>query len=180
MFLAILLILLALVAGLVIYAATRPDEFKVERAAVIAAPPATVYALLEDFRRWTEWSPWEKMDPALSRDHGGAAKGVGAVYGWSGNKKVGQGRMEITEADPPSRLVIRLEFIAPWQAVNKTVFTLAPVPSGTGVTWTMTGKSPFVFKLLGLFCPMDKMVGRDFEAGLADMKAAAEGGRAAG
>lgn len=174
MLLIIVIVLAAAVAALLVFAATRPDTFQVQRSATIAAPPERIFPHLDDFHRWSAWSPWEKLDPELKRTFSGAERGPGAVYAWEGNSKVGQGRMEILESDPPSRLRIQLDFIKPFEAHNTTVFTLAPAPGGTQVTWTMHGSKNFLFKLMGIFMNMDTMVGRDFERGLANLKAIAE------
>jgi uncharacterized protein YndB with AHSA1/START domain len=169
----IVAILVAAILAVLGLAASKPSSFKVAREAQIKAPPARVAALISDFHEWPKWSPWEKMDPAMTRTHSGSASGKGAIYAWSGNKKVGQGRMEILEASP-SQVDIDLQFMAPWKAHNKTVFTLAPKDGGTAVNWTMSGSSPLMFKLMGLFMNMDAMIGKDFEAGLANMKQVAE------
>lgn len=152
---------------------TRPDTFRVERSIQIAAAPETVLALIEDFRNWTQWSPYEKMDADLKRSYSGASAGVGAVYDWEG-KKTGVGRMAITRADP-SRVLIDLDFFKPMKANNKAEFTLEPQGGGTRVTWAMTGANTFMSKVMGLFFSMDRFVGGQFENGLADLKAAAEG-----
>lgn len=169
----LLIVALALVAVL-IAAAFRPDTFRVERAIQINAPADRIYPLIDDFHRWTAWSPWEKRDPALKRDYSGAASGKGAVYAWEGNKDVGQGRMEILEAVPPSRIVIKLDFLKPFEAHNTAEFTLQPVAGGTELRWAMQGPQPYLFKLMNMLFNMDKMVGKDFEAGLASIKAIAE------
>ena len=169
-----LAIVAAVVAAPLLYAATRPDTFRVQRAARIRARPEAIFPHLADFRRWEAWSPWEKMDPAMTRTHGGAERGVGAVYAWEGNKKVGKGRMEITAAAAPERLVIQLDFIAPFAASNVTEFRLDPADGDTVVTWTMQGKSAYMMKVMGVFMSMDRMVGKDFEAGLANLKEVAE------
>ena len=169
----LLIVVLALVA-LLIAAAFRPDTFRVERAIQINAPADRIYPLIDDFHRWTAWSPWEKRDPALKRDYSGAASGKGAVYAWEGNKDVGQGRMEILEAVPPSRIVIKLDFLKPFEAHNTAEFTLQPAGGGTELRWVMHGPQPYLFKLMNLLFNMDKMVGKDFEAGLASIKAIAE------
>ncbi len=163
------------------YAATRPDTFRVERSARLGAPPEDVYPHLADFRRWAAWSPWERLDPEMSRTHGGAQHGVGATYGWEGNKKVGRGKMEIIETVVPSRVVIQLDFIAPWEAHNVTELTLAPDGGGTRLTWEMHGPLNYMMKLMGVFMSMDRMVGRDFERGLANLAEVVEreGGAAA-
>lgn len=169
----ILAIVVLAILAVVAIAGLKPNSFKVTRETHVKAPPAKVVALIDDFREWPKWSPWEKMDPAMTRSHSGSASGKGAIYAWSGNKKVGQGRMEILEASP-SQVDIDLQFMAPWKAHNKTVFTLVPKDGGTAVNWAMSGSSPFMFKLMGLFMNMDAMIGKDFEAGLANMKQAAE------
>ncbi|MGH8429221.1 MAG: SRPBCC family protein, partial [Solimonas sp.] len=121
---AIGLIAVGLVAVLFAYAATRPDSFRIERSAAIQAPPEKIYPHIDDFHRWTAWSPWEKIDPALKRSYSGAPAGKGAAYAWEGNKNVGSGRMEITESSAPSRIVIKLDFMKPFEAHNTAEFTL--------------------------------------------------------
>jgi hypothetical protein len=170
----ILISVAALMLGVLGYATTRPDSFEVKRSISIRAPSAAVFGHLNDFRHWTEWSPWEKVDPALRRTYTGAAHGVGAIYEWVGNDTVGQGRMEIVEAMPTSRVALKLDFIKPFEAHNQVVFTLEPQGAATAVTWVMSGPSPFISKLIGLFVSMDTMIGRDFETGLANLKALAE------
>ncbi|HEY8021999.1 MAG TPA: SRPBCC family protein [Thermoanaerobaculia bacterium] len=170
----IALVVLVLIVALLIYAATRPDSFRVERSTSIKAPPEKIYALIDDFRGWGAWSPWEKLDPAMKRTYSGAAQGKGAVYEWSGNSKVGSGRMEITGTSAPSQVTIQLDFLQPFEAHNVADFTLEPLGDATRVTWAMHGASPFMAKLMGVFVNMDKVIGKDFETGLANMKAAAE------
>lgn len=172
--LIVLAVLVFAVAGVLLYAATKPDTFQVQRRTTISAPPEKVFALIEDFRRWREWSPWEKLDPAMARLYTGAERGVGAVYDWRGNKDVGEGRMEITEAAAPGKLLIKLDFIEPFPANNMAEFVLVPKDGGTEVTWTMRGPSPYLTKLMDTVVGMDRMVGGDFETGLANLKAAAE------
>ena len=174
MFKRILLVVVVLIGALLAYAATRPDSFRVERATVIKAPPAKVFALIDDFRQWAGWSPWEKLDPAMKRTHSGAASGKGAVYAWEGNGDVGAGRMEILETTAPSRVLIRLDFIKPFEARNTAEYTLRPEGEATRVTWAMYGPAPFVSKLMQVFVSMDAMIGKDFEQGLANLKALAE------
>ncbi len=141
----------------------------------IDADPARVHDLLDDFHRWREWSPWEDLDPALQRTYSGPDRGVGATYEWSGNKKAGQGRMEILESDP-SKVVVDLRFLKPFKAENITRFDLVPADGGTDVTWTMTGRRGALMSLLGrLF--FDKAIGKDFDKGLARLKSAAESTR---
>lgn len=163
---AVLAILLAVIA-------TRPSTFRVERSATAAAPPDVVYAQIADFHRWAAWSPWEKLDPGMKKTFSGAAAGEGADYAWSGNDKVGEGRMTITSARPGEQVVIRLEFVKPWAAVNTTTFRLSPEAGGTRVAWTMEGQHDFMGKAASLFMDMDKLVGSDFERGLAQLGATA-------
>lgn len=174
MFKKIALVLLVIVAALLAYAATQPDSFRVERSTSIQASPDTVYALINDFHNWTLWSPWEHIDPALKRSYSGAASGTGAVYAWEGNDKVGQGRMEILESTPASKVRIKLDFLKPFEAHNTAEFTLAENGGETTVNWAMFGPSPYIAKLMGVFFSMDNMVGKDFEAGLAKLEESAE------
>ncbi|MBV8536705.1 MAG: SRPBCC family protein [Alphaproteobacteria bacterium] len=162
------------VLAVLAFAATRPKEFRVERAATIQAPPERIYGLINDLRGWNAWSPWEKLDPAMTRNFSGAASGPGAVYEWAGNGKVGAGRMEITEASAPSALTIKLDFLRPFEGHNVARFTLAPVGAATKITWAMQGPQSFICKLMGLVMSMDRMIGRQFENGLANLKAIAE------
>lgn len=170
----IALVLLALVGLVLIYAATRPDSFRVERSTVINAAPEKIFPFINDFRRWEPWSPWEKLDPQLKRTYSGAAEGAGAIYEWNGDKNVGRGRMEITASQPATRVQIKLDFIVPFEAHNQVEFVLAPEGTGTRVTQAMYGPSPFISKLMGLVFSMDKMVGGKYEEGLASLKALAE------
>ena len=163
-----------LVAAILVYAATRPDSFRIERSATIKAAPEKVFPLINDFHQWEAWSPWEKIDPGLKRTYEGAASGKGAVYAWEGNSKVGAGRMEILKTAPTSKLDIKLDFIKPFEGHNIAEFTLTPKGDDTEVLWVMHGPAPFISKLMGVFVSMDSMIGKDFEAGLANMKAAAE------
>ncbi|MFE4502853.1 SRPBCC family protein [Rhodococcus sp. NPDC056743] len=157
-------------------ASQNSDEFLVERSAVINAEAATVFDLINDFHHWTTWSPWEGLDLAMQRTYSGPDSGVGASYAWSGNKKAGSGSMTITESVPSSRVVLDLSFLKPFKAQNVTTFLLEPQNSGVRVTWQMTGKKNFFFKIFGFIFSMDKMVGKDFEKGLAQLKAEAEKG----
>ncbi len=173
MFKKIAIVVLVLVVAVLAYAATRPDRLHVERSATIQAPPEEIFPLISDFRRWASWSPYETRDPAMKKTYGGAAQGKGAVYEWEGNSEVGQGRMEITDADP-SRITIKLDFIKPLEGHNVADFALVPQGGATNVTWSMDGPSPYIGKLIGVFMNMDRMIGSDFEAGLANLKAIAE------
>jgi uncharacterized protein YndB with AHSA1/START domain len=141
----------------------------VQRKAVIAAPAEAIFPLIADFHRWTGWSPWENKDPAMKRTFKGPASGAGAVYAWEGNRNVGAGQMEILEA-VPSKIVIKLDFIKPFEGHNIAEFVLHPEGSSTEVVWTMRGPSTLMFKVMGLFMDCDKMIGKDFEAGLAGLK----------
>lgn len=174
MFKTLSIVVLALIAALLAYAALRPDHFEVRRAISIQAPPDKIFALIDDFHQWSAWSPWEKMDPAMKRTHSGAAAGKGAAYAWEGNSKVGQGRMEIIESTPPSRVAIQLDFVKPFEGHNVAEFTLVPQGDATQLSWVMRGPSPYVARLMGIFFNMDQMIGKDFEAGLAKLKADAE------
>ncbi|MDQ4503436.1 SRPBCC family protein [Sinomonas sp. ASV322] len=143
------------------------SAFTITRSAFIPAPPEQIFPHINSFHNWTSWSPWEDLDPTLERAYSGPESGVGAQYAWQGNRKVGSGRMEIVESTEPSRVALRLEFLKPWKAVNPTSFTLEPQSGGTRVTWTMTGENRGVAQIFALFMNMDKMVGKDFEKGLA-------------
>lgn len=170
----ILIVVAVAIAGLLAYAATKPDVFRVERSALVKAPPEAIYPLIADFRQWTKWSPYEHLDPALKRTYGGADNGLGATYAWEGNKDVGAGRMEITETTAPSKIGIKLDFLRPFESSNRAEFTMTPEGEGTRVTWAMQGPANFMSKLMGTLFDMDKMVGKDFEKGLQTLKAEAE------
>jgi len=170
----IALALVVVVAAVLAYAATRPSELRVERTASIKAPPEKIFPLIDDFRAWAGWSPWERMDPGMKRTYGGAPTGAGAVYEWDGDSNVGKGRMEIIDAAPPSRVAIKLDFEKPFEGHNTAEFTLAPAGDGTNVRWTMRGENRFIGELIGVFVNMDRMIGGQFETGLANLKALAE------
>jgi uncharacterized protein YndB with AHSA1/START domain len=170
----VLLALAILLVVLAAFVATRPGDFRIVRTRAVAAPPERVHALINDFHNWPAWSPWEKMDTAMTRTYSGAPSGVGAVYAWSGNKKVGTGQMKITGAEPDSSLTIALDFVTPFESHNTTIFTLSPSGDSTTVTWTMSGPSPYLSKVMSVFVSMDRMVGPDFEAGLANLKTVVE------
>jgi hypothetical protein len=162
------------VVALVVFILTRPDRFHIERSAAIQAPSATIFPHINDFHRWTAWSPWEKIDPQLQRSYDGPPSGVGASYHWTGNNQVGEGSMKITESVPDRRVGIALEFMKPFRASNVATFTLAPDGAGTRVTWAMDGENTIISKLMSLFMSMDKMIGTEFEKGLATLKQIAE------
>jgi uncharacterized protein YndB with AHSA1/START domain len=170
----ILIVLVLIIIVFVIVVATRPANFRVTRSNNIAAPAEVVFAQVNDFHKWDAWSPWAKLDPAMKQTHEGAPAGTGAIYSWAGNKEVGEGRMTITESRPNELIRIKLEFLKPFAAVNATEFTFTPGGNQTAITWSMTGTNNFMAKAFCMFMNMDKMVGGDFEKGLAQMKSIAE------
>lgn len=169
----ILLILAAIVALILVVAAFQPDEFRVTRSAIIAAPPAAVFAQVNDFHRWQAWSPWEKLDPAMKRTFEGPVAGIGAIYGWEGNNEVGAGRMTLTDSRPGGFIRVKLQFLKPMEAESTAEFTFRPEGNGTAVTWTMFGKNHYLAKVMCLFMNMDKMLGAQFEQGFANLSATA-------
>lgn len=169
----IVIVVIVLVAAVLAIAMTKPDSFRVERKIGIKSSPSKVFPLIDDFHNWSSWSPWERMDPAMRRTYSGAASGKGAVYEWEGNSKVGKGRMEITEASP-SKVTIKLDFLKPFEGHNVAEFILEPQSDSTSVTWAMYGPAPFFSKVMQVFMSMDKMIGKDFDSGLANLKAIAE------
>jgi len=173
MLITILLIAVALLAVLAVVVATRPARFAITRSAAIPAPPAAVFALVNDFHRWDAWSPWAKLDPACQNTFDGPAAGVGAKFAWAGNNKVGAGRMTITSSRLVELIHIDLEFFRPMKARNLTEFIFVPKAGGTRVTWTMSGGNGFAGKLFSVFVNCDKMVGGQFEQGLANLKSLA-------
>jgi uncharacterized protein YndB with AHSA1/START domain len=172
-----LVIVVLLVVGVAIVlalAATKPDTFRVQRTATIKASPEKIFPFINDFSKWRAWSPYEKKDPAMKRTFGATTAGKGASYAWEGDKNVGMGSMEITDSSAPSRVGLNLDFLKPFEAHNKVEFTLEPQGDATLVTWDMQGPLPYMFKIMHVFFNMDKMVGTDFEAGLANLKSAVE------
>lgn len=170
-------ILIALAAIVLVFAgivAMQPSEYRVTRTAPMSAPAAIVFAQVNDFHNWEAWSPWAKLDPAATNTFAGPAAGTGAIFAWSGNDKVGEGRMTLTESRPSDLIRINLEFIKPFPSTCTTEFTFKAEGDQTVVTWTMTGKNNFIGKAICLFMNMDKMVGGDFEKGLVQMKSVAE------
>ena len=174
MLITILIIAFVIFDAFVIMVALQPADFRITRSGTINAPAEKIFSLINDLHNWAAWSPWEKLDPMMKKTHEGAAAGVGAIYYWNGNNKVGEGRMTITESRPSSHISIKLEFLRPMKATNQTVFTLTANSDGTTVEWAMTGKNNFAGKAFALFMNMDKMVGKDFEKGLSQLKAVAE------
>ncbi len=175
MFKKVAIVLAALIVGVLVFATTQPDTFRVERAATIAAAPERIQPLIADLRRWSEWSPWEKLDPNMQRTYSGSESGVGSIYEWSGDGSVGAGRMEILAATP-TEVDIQLDFIKPLETRNKAKFVLTPNSVSTRVLWSMEGPMPYVTKVMTVFVSMDTLLSKDFEQGLADLKAAAEKG----
>jgi carbon monoxide dehydrogenase subunit G len=172
----IAIVVVVLLVAILIFAASKPDTFRVQRAISIKAPPAQIFPFINDFDKWSAWSPYEKKDPAMKRNRSGAASGKGAVYAWEGNGEVGVGRMEITDSSPPSKVALNLDFVKPFAGHNSVEFTMEPQGDATNVTWSMqcVGPAPFISKLMQVFFNMDKMVGKDFETGLANLKTVAE------
>jgi len=173
MLIALIVILVAIVALLAI-AATRPDQFRIERSATIKAAPERIFPYINDLHRWQSWSPYEKKDPAMQRTYDGPASGVGASYGWNGNKNIGSGRMEISASVPASRVHLKLDFFTPFKASNTAEFALEPHGEATRITWAMQGHSNFMNKLMGLVFDFDKLVGKDFEEGLINLRTLTE------
>lgn len=172
-------IVLLLVLGFIVFVRFQPDTYRIERSATVSATPAVAYAQVADFHRWEGWSPWEHLDPQMKRDFTGPASGTGARYAWSGNGKAGAGSMTITEATPDQHVAIDLEFVKPFKSSSLTTFEFAPEGEGTKVTWVMSGRHNFLSKVMCLFNSMDKMVGPDFEKGLAAMSTSAAAAPAA-
>src|SRR6476659_8580882 len=169
--LVIIAVVLAIaIAVVLILAATKPDTLRVQRAITVSAPAENIFPLINDFHQWRAWSPYEHKDPAMKRTYGGADSGKGAVYGWDGDKNVGSGRMEILDSSAPAKIVIKLDFFKPFEGHNTAEFTMLPQGDATHVTWLMHGQSPFMGKIMNVFINMDRMIGKDFEIGLANLK----------
>lgn len=172
------IIVLAVLVPLVLflsYVGLQSEDFSMERSTTIAAPPDVVFAQVNDFHKWDAWSPWAKLDPNSRVTFAGAPAGEGAIFTWSGNNKVGEGRMTITESTPGERVRIKLEFLKPMVATNDTLFTFQPHSVGTLVTWAMSGKNNFVGRVFCTLMNMQKQLAKQFDQGLASMKAIAEG-----
>ncbi len=170
----VLVVLLVAVAGFLAFVASRPGSFRVERTTSVAALPERIYPLVADLRRMDEWSPWDELDPSMKKQFSGDPAQPGAGYSWAGNDQVGEGKMTILEVSPPTRVTFRLEFLKPHQSVATTGFQLVPDGSATKVSWNMEGKLSFMEKLVGVFMDMEGMIAKDFDAGLAGIKAIAE------
>jgi uncharacterized protein YndB with AHSA1/START domain len=174
-FLVIIAVILAVaIAAVLILAATKPTTLRVQRSVSINAPPERIFSLISDFHQWVTWSPYEQKDPAMKRTYSGAERGRGAVYAWDGDKNVGSGRMEILDVSAPSKIVIKLDFFKPFEGHNTAEFTMLPQGDGTHVTWLMHGPANFMSRLIQVFMNLDNMIGKDFEAGLANLKTITE------
>jgi uncharacterized protein YndB with AHSA1/START domain len=167
------IVIAAIVAALLIYVSTKPDTFRIQRSAAIAAPPEKIFPHLNDLRAHHAWSPFEK-DPAVKRTMSATSAGKGAVYEWDGNREMGAGRIAITESVPSSKVVLALDMLKPFPAKNTVEYTLEPKGNTTNITWAMYGPQPFLFKLMSTFIDCEKMVGKEFDLGLANLKAIAE------
>ena len=177
MFKIILIALAVIIVVLPVVVALQPDEFRVSRSASMAAPPQIIFAQVDDLGKWEAWNPWQKVDPAMKLTFAGPPAGPGASYSWAGNKDVGEGRLTITESRPNDLVRIKLEFMKPFTATNTATFTFKPEGNKTAVTWSMEGRNNFFAKAIHLCMNMDKMVGGQFEKGLADMKSVVESAR---
>lgn len=176
MLIKILLVAAVLVAVFIIVVATRPAEFRVTRKATMAAPAAAVFAQVNDLHNWENWSPWARLDPNAKETHEGEPAGAGAILSWAGNNKVGEGRMTITESRPNELVRLKLEFFKPFANTSMAEFTFQPEGDSTTVTWSMAGRNNFIAKAVGLFMDCEKMIGGQFEQGLAQMKEIVETG----
>jgi len=174
MLVRVVIVVAVIVAAFLIFVGLQPAGFRITRSVTISAPPETVFAQVNDFHKWGAWSPWEKLDPAMKKTYSGNPSGYDAKYEWTGNSKVGEGRMVITESRPNELINIRLEFLKPFAATNMAEFTFKPQGNQTVVTWSMSGNNNFMSKAFGLFMNMDKMIGGDFEKGLAQLKTVSE------
>jgi uncharacterized protein YndB with AHSA1/START domain len=170
----ILVALAVIIVVLVVIVALQPSDFRVTRSITISAPPPAVFAQVNDFHKWEAWNPWGKIDPAMKQTYEGAPAGVGAIYTWAGNNEVGEGRMTITDSRPSELIRVKLEFFKPFAATNTAEFTFKPEGNQTLVTWSMFGEKNFMAKAVHLVMNMDKMIGGQFEKGLADMKSVVE------
>lgn len=173
MLIKIAIAVIVIIALVLIYASTKPDTFHVERSINIKAAPEKIFALINDFHLWNDWTPYNK-DPAMKKTYSGNDRGVGAHYAWEGNKEVGKGEISITETTPPNKIVMDLHMIEPFEGHNVATFTLSAAGDSTKVTWSLDDKQKFIVKVIGIFMNMDKMIGGDFETGLARLKVTAE------
>jgi hypothetical protein len=169
-----LIVIVAIVFVFLVIVALQPADYRVVRSAAISAPPEAVFEQVNDFHKWEAWSPWEKLDPAMKRTFDGPPSGTGASYSWTGNSKVGEGRMALAESHPSDLIRIKLDFIKPFASTADTEFTFKPSGPQTTVTWSMAGRKSFISKAFCLLMSMDKMIGGDFERGLAGLKSVSE------
>lgn len=174
MFKKIAIFVVIVIAAILIFAATKPDDIHVERSASIKAPPQKIFSLINDFQNWGFWSPWEKLDPNMKRTFSTNTVGKGASYAWEGDSKVGAGKMEIAESTEPSKILIKLDFTEPFEGHNISEFTLTPKGEATEVTWVMHGPANYLCKVMSVFVSMDQMIGKEFEKGLVNLKTLAE------
>lgn len=151
MLIILALIIAALIATVLVLASSKPESFKIQRSVTIQAAPETVFALIQDFKQWANWSPWEHLDPSMNRHYSGAESGLGAIYEWDGKGKVGAGRMEIIQINAPTQILIKLDFIKPFEGHNQAEFVLTTEGNSTNLSWTMTGPSPFMSKVMQVF-----------------------------
>ncbi len=173
MFKLIVIVVVVLLLAIFIYAWSKPDTFHVERSISIRAPQEKLFAIINDFHQWNEWTPYNK-DPAMKKTYSGSANGKGAVYAWEGNKEVGQGEITITDTTPPKEVVLALHMIKPFEGRNRVVFSLDARGDSTTVTWTLEDRHTYLMKIMSMFINLDKMIGGDFEVGLAKLKTVAE------
>ena len=174
MLIKILIVVAVIIVVLVVIVALQSKEYRVARSTTMSAPPLAVFAQVNDFHKWKPWNPWGKIDPAMKQAYEGAPAGTGAVYTWVGNKEVGEGRMAIVESRPSDLIRIKMEFFKPFAGISTAEFTFKPEGNQTAVTWSMTGENNFMAKAMHLFMSMDKMIGGQFEKGLAAMKSIVE------
>jgi uncharacterized protein YndB with AHSA1/START domain len=170
----LLILLVLLIAGFAVYIAMQPSEFRVERTVSIAAPPAVVFAHVEDLHKWETWSPWAKLDPKAKVAYAGTPSGKGAAFSWTGNDEVGEGRMTIIESQSPELIDIRVDFTKPFEGTNSSTFNFKPAGDGTTVTWTISGQQDFIAKAMCIVFNGKKMIGDQLEQGLTQLKAVAE------
>ena len=168
------ILVVVVVASVLLFAATRPDAYGIQRTTAIDVPPEKIFPLITDFRQWPRWSPFEALDPEMKRSYSGAPSGKGAVYDWQGNAQAGQGRMEIVDVSPPASVTIQVDFVKPFDAHNLNQFTLDPHGGSTRVTWSMRGTQPFVLKAMSIFISPDRLLGKHFETGLSKLKSVAQ------
>ena len=174
MLIKILIAVAVIVVVFLVIVALQSKEFRVARSATMAAPPSVVFAQVNDFHKWEAWNPWGKIDPAIKQNYEGAQAGVGAIYTWTGNREVGEGRMTIIESRPSELIRIKMEFFKPFAGNSTAEFTFKPENSQTALTWSMFGANNFMAKAMHLVINMDKMIGGQFDRGLASMKSIVE------